>query len=132
MRIVRSSVDMKKQKITAADNVFDTLGEAPGYEEDVVAEDEDALGDQLDNIEDNLEDVQDAVEDVQEDDVRIDVDNNIVDHLVAECENCKQVFISAMIASDQDVESISGVCPLCGKDTTQQLKWIIKKYPEED
>lgn len=131
MRIVHNSVNVKKKKITAADNVFDDLGEAPGYEEDAALE-EDAISDQLDAIEDNLEDVQDVVEDVEEDDVRIDVDNNIVDHLIAECENCKGVFISAMIASDQDVDSISGVCPLCGKDTTQQLKWIIKKYPEED
>lgn len=131
MRIVHNSVNVKMKKITAADNVFDDFGEAPGYEEDVALE-EDAISDQLDAIEDNLEDVQDVVEDVEEDDVRIDVDNNITDHLVAECENCKGVFISAMIASDQDVDSISGVCPLCGKDTTQQLKWIIKKYPEED
>lgn len=131
MRIVHNSVNVEKKKITAADNVFDDLGEAPGYEEDAALE-EDAISDQLDAIEDNLEDVQDVVEDVEEDDVRIDVDNNIVNHLIAECENCKGVFISAMIASDQEVESISGVCPLCGKDTTQQLKWIIKKYPEED
>ncbi len=130
MRIVHNSVNVKKKKITAADNVFDDLGEAPGYEEDAALE-EDAISDQLDAIEDNLEDVQDVVEDVEEDDVRIDVDNNIVNHLIAECENCKGVFISAMIASDQDVDSISGVCPLCGKDTTQQLKWIIKKYPED-
>ena len=130
MRIVHNSVNVKK-KITAADNVFDDLGDAPGYEADAALE-EDAISDQLDAIEDNLEDVQDVVEDVEEDDVRIDVDNNIVNHLIAECENCKGVFISAMIASDQEVESISGVCPLCGKDTTQQLKWIIKKYPEED
>jgi len=130
MRIVHNSVNVNKKKITAADNVFDDLGEAPGYEEDATLE-EDAISDQLDAIEDNLEDVQDVVEDVEEDDVRIDVDNNIVNHLIAECENCKGVFISAMIASDQDVDSISGVCPLCGKDTTQQLKWIIKKYPED-
>ena len=131
MRIVHNSVNVEKKKITAADNVFDDLGDAPGYEEDVTLE-EDAISDQLDAIEDNLEDVQDVVEDVEEDDVRIDVDNNIVNHLIAECENCKGVFISAMIATDQEVDSISGVCPLCGKDTTQQLKWIIKKYPEED
>lgn len=133
MRIVRNSVDLKKKKkITAADNVFDDLGDAPGYGSDVAVEDDDALADQLDNIEDNLEDVQDAVEDFEEDDVSIDVDNNIVDHLIAECDNCKSVFISAMIASDQEVDSISGICPCCKKDTTQTLKWIIKKYPEED
>ena len=130
MRISHSSKISGKSRIVAADeNVFDDMAddEPMGYD----FEDE-ALGDQLDNIEDNLEDVQDAVEDVQEDDVAIEVDNNVVDHLIAECENCKGIFISAMIASDQEVESISGICPLCNKDTTQQLKWIIKKYPEDN
>ena len=131
MRIVRSSADVKKKKITAADNVFDDIGEAPGYGTDVEVDDDDALGEQLDSIEDNLEDVQDAVEDFEEDDVSIDVDNNIADHLVAECDNCKTPFISAMIASDQVVDSISGICPICKKDTTQTIKWIIKKYPED-
>ena len=65
------------------------------------------------------------------DDVDIDVDNNIVNHLIAECDNCKGIFISAMIASEQEVDSINGICPLCNKDTTQLLKWIIKDYPEE-
>lgn len=132
MRIVRSSVDMKKKKITAADNVFDDLGEAPGYGTETEVDDEDALADQLDTIEDSLEDVQDAVEDFEEDDVAIDIDNNIADHLVAVCDNCKTPFISAMIASDQVVDSISGICPICKKDTTQSIKWIIKKYPDED
>jgi hypothetical protein len=37
-----------------------------------------------------------------------------------------------MIASDQVVESINGVCPLCSKETEQVLFGIIKPYPEEE
>jgi len=92
--------------------------------------DDQALGDQLDNIQDNIEDIQDTVDDIEEDDEAIDIENNIVNHLIAECENCKGIFISAMIASEQEVDSVNGVCPLCNKETTQQLKWIIKDYPE--
>lgn len=128
MRIIHSSSLTGKRRIVAAgENVFDDLTDDEPMGVDF---EEDALGDQLDNLEDNLEDIQDAVDDVEEDDIDIDIDNNITDHLVAECENCKGVFISAMIASDQEVDSISGICPLCNKETTQQLKWIIKKYPE--
>ena len=71
-------------------------------------------------------------EDGQQDGSTIDIDNNIVNHLIAECQNCHGIFISAMIASDQPVESINGVCPLCNKDTEQFLKWIVKDYPEEE
>lgn len=133
MRIVHNSSNMTgKSRVVAADeNVFDDDFDDAVMEEDIDVE-EDALGDQLDNLEDNLEDIQDAVEDVEEDDVDIELDNNIVDHLIAECENCKKTFISAMIESDQEVESISGICPCCGKDTVQQLKWVIKPYPQDD
>lgn len=93
-------------------------------------EEDEAFGEQLDDIQDNIEDIQDTVDDIEEDDEAIDIDNNITNHLIAECENCKGVFISAMIASEQDVESVNGICPLCNKDTTQILKWIIKDYPE--
>lgn len=118
MKITRAN----KRKIVAA-NVFDD--ETP-FESNENSE----LASQLDNIQDQIEDVQDTVSDIQEDGVDIDIDNNITNHLVAECENCYGIFISAMIASDQDVTSISGICPICSKDTTQQLKWIVKSYPE--
>lgn len=132
MRIVHNTSKMagKSRVVAAGENVFDDdFGDTSI--EDEGALDSDALGDQLDDIEDNLEDIQDTVNDVEEDDVDIEVDNNIAGHLIAECENCKKTFISAMIESDQEVESISGICPCCGKDTVQQLKWVIKKYPEE-
>ena len=112
-------MNIKHRKIMAADEFGDEF-----------ADDEVEVTEQLDDIQDNIEDIQDTVDDIQEDDVNIDIDNNIVDHLIAECENCKGIFISAMIESEQDVESINGICPLCNKDTTQQLKWVVRKYPE--
>lgn len=131
MRIIHSNDKLsRRSRITAADeNVFDDFGD-PGIDEDIELDDE-AIGDQLDNLEDNIEDLQDSVDDVEEDDIDIEIDNNVTNHLIAECENCKKIFISAMIDSDQEVESISGICPCCGKDTVQQLKWIIKPYPED-
>lgn len=109
---------IKKRSIYAADE-FDGFDEI-----------DDSFGDQLDELQDNVEEMQDTVDNVEEDSPAIDVDNNITDHLIAECENCKGIFISAMIASEQEVDSINGVCPLCNKETTQTLKWIIKDYPE--
>lgn len=91
---------------------------------------DEAFGEQLDELQDNVEQMQDTVDNIEEDSPAIDIDNNITDHLIAECENCKGIFISAMIASEQEVDSINGVCPLCNKETTQTLKWIIKEYPE--
>lgn len=112
-----------KRSIFAADEFDD-------FDMEEYEEDDAALNDQLDDIQDSVEDIQDSVDDIKEDDPAIDLDNNITNHLIAECENCKGIFISAMIASEQDVESINGVCPLCNKNTTQTLKWIIKDYPE--
>ena len=128
----RRVISASERIVAAGENVFDDVGDL-GDVEPAVDEnfEDDALGDQLDDLEDNLEDIQDTVEDVEEDDTVIDIDNNIVDHLIAECDNCKGIFISAMIVSDQDVDSINGICPLCNKDTSQSLKWVVKKYPEE-
>ena len=112
---------ISKRKIYAADEFddFDEIGDV-----------DEAIGDQLDELQDSVDDMQDTVDNIQEDSPAIDIDNNITDHLIAECENCKGIFISAMIASEQEVDSINGVCPLCNKETTQSLKWIIKDYPE--
>jgi len=116
-----------KRSIMAADE----FGEDEDLFGDMTA-DVDEVGDVEDAAEEDILDDEDVEEaDIQEDDPEIDVDNNIVNHLIAECENCKGIFISAMIDSEQDVQSINGICPLCNKDTTQTLKWIIKDYPEE-
>lgn len=89
-------------------------------------EDDATVGDDIDALADQVDDLQDSIDDVEEDDVDIELDNNIQDHYIAECEACHGIFISAMIESDQVVEKISGVCPLCEKETDQYLKWVVK------
>lgn len=97
-----------------------------GADDDFVTEEESGLNDALNDVQDQVEDIQDQVDDIDEDEIDIEVNNNIEDHYIAECDRCHQVFISAVVESDQDVESISGVCPLCGKESDQLLKWIIR------
>lgn len=114
-----------KRSIMAADDFDESsiFDDEEGFEED--------LGDAIDEEGEFEEEESDSSTDMQEDDVNIDVDNNVVNHLIAECDNCHGIFISAMIASEQEIESINGICPLCNKDTTQVLRWIIKDYPED-
>lgn len=88
--------------------------------------DEAGIDDTLDDMADNIEDMQEDIEDIQEDDVDIDVENNIDGHYIAECDACHGIFISAMIQSDQEVEKISGICPLCEKQSDQYLKWVVQ------
>lgn len=116
----------KNRRITAADgdNLMDDNIDAEF--EDQLLEDDTSFGNTLDSIADNIEDIQDQVDDVQEDDIDIEMDNNIDGHYIAECEKCHGLFISAVIESDQEVEKISGTCPLCEKESDQYLKWVIK------
>ena len=93
----------------------------------VAADEEDfTITDTIDDISDSVDEMQDIVDDVEEDDVDIEIDNNIANHYIAECDSCGGIFISALVESDQEVESISGVCPLCDKETEQHLYWLIK------
>lgn len=110
-----------KRKVFAADEDEEIFG--PGMSE---LEDDADFNDTLDDVADTVSDIQDAVEEIEEDDVDIEVDNNITNHYIAECDTCHGVFISAMIKSDQVVDHISGVCPLCEKETNQYLKWVIE------
>lgn len=87
---------------------------------------DDEFTDAVDQAADTVEDLQDAVDDYEEDDDSITVNTNIADHYIAECDKCHGIFISAVVLSDQDVESVTGVCPLCGKESDQVLKWVIK------
>lgn len=91
-----------------------------------IDESEVGVEDAIDDLADNVEDLQDSVDEVVEDDVNILPENNIESHYIAECEKCHGIFISALVESDQVVESISGVCPLCEKETIQNLRWVIK------
>jgi hypothetical protein len=116
MRIIHA-----KTKVTGKRNIF----------ANVFDDENDFEGPELDDQE-NIEDVEeDMGEDGRQDSSAIEVDNNIANHLIAECQNCHGIFISAMLASDQVIESINGVCPLCNKETEQTLNWIAKEYPED-
>lgn len=88
------------------------------------------IAETIDDISDSVDDIQDTIEDIEEDDVDIEVDNNIANHYIAECDSCHGIFISALAESDQEIEKISGVCPLCDKETDQYLKWIVKSITE--
>ena len=116
----------KRPVMAAEEDEFDfgdDMQEAEGFESE---DPNDAFGDQLDDMADTLEDMQDDIEEVQEEDSTIEADNNISDHYIVECERCHGIFISALIESDQEVEKISGVCPLCEKSTDQYVKWVVK------
>lgn len=122
------------QTITAADDFdsddfddddFDEIPHEP-VEDDTVADD-DSITDTLNDMSEQLDDLQDDITDPSnEDDINIDINNNIDNHYIAECEKCHGIFISSLIASDQRVESIHGVCPLCDKESDQYLKWIVE------
>lgn len=117
MRIIHAKTNSTASRnVFAAENVFE---DDPNFE-----------GPDMNGDENAAEVAEDMGEDGQQDGSTIEIDNNITNHLIAECQNCHGIFISAMIASDQPVESINGVCPLCNKDTEQSLLWIIKDYPE--
>lgn len=92
----------------------------------------DGILDAIDDVADNIEDIQDTVDDVKEDDIDIQLNNNIADHYLAECDRCGGVFISAVVESDQDIDHVSGVCPICGEETDQYLKWIIRDAGSDD
>ena len=92
----------------------------------------DGILDAIDDVADNIEDIQDTVDNVKEDDIDIQLNNNIADHYLAECDKCGGVFISAVVESDQDIDHVSGVCPICGNETDQYLKWIIRDASSDD
>lgn len=111
-----ASTKSRKTKITAAEDDYD------------FAEDVDDFSDTVDDLSDTVDDLKDAVDDdvFDPDEPNIEMDNNISGHYIAECDRCHGIFISAVIESDQEIDTISGVCPVCNKDTEQHLKWVIK------
>lgn len=125
MKIVHAKTDSRKGKrnVFAADNVFaDEFDDSMDFEG----------GEDMNDPDESFEEQEDLGTDGEQESSTIDIDNNIINHLIAECQNCHGIFISAMIGSDQDVEGITGVCPLCNKDTDQTFIGIIKEYPEEE
>lgn len=124
MKIVHAKTDaIRRKRIFAADgNVFE---DEPDFDGPTLEND-------ADTVEEEVIGEEDMGEDGQQDGSTIEIDNNIFGHLIAECQNCHGIFISAMIGSDQAVESINGVCPICSKETEQFFVGIIKEYPEEE
>lgn len=123
---VKSSISIKKKRRIVA---------AVEDEEDIDIDDidmgddanSDEIEDSLDEIEDTVDDLQESINnDVDEDEPSIEVDNNIANHYIVECKRCKGIFISALIESDAEVDSISGICPLCNKESDQIVKWVVK------
>ena len=109
------------------DDPFADMGFDDEPESDVPMTDSDNMADSIDEMSDTLDDLNDALKDFDEDDIDIETENNISDHYIAECEKCHGVFITAVLESDQEIEKISGVCPLCDEECDQYLKWVIKE-----
>ena len=116
-----------RSSVTASKSYVKAAGEEEEFEDfEEFDEDADGLMDAIDDVADNVEDLQDQFDEIEEDQVDIAVNNNIADHFIAECERCKGVFISAVVDSDQVIDHVNGVCPICGRETDQYLKWVIR------
>lgn len=120
--IVNASKYKSHRKIIAADR--DTMDDI-GYEGDIDNVDE-GFNDRIDDVANAVENIQDTIDQDKEDSTTIEIDNNISDHYIAECEKCQGVFISATIQSDQKITKVTGRCPLCREESDQYLKWVIK------
>lgn len=132
MKITNSKKNVNaSQYIRAAegDDPFDDMGfddEEMDMEAGELEEDVDDAADSLEDMSDTLDELNDALQGIKEDDVDIEIDNNIADHYIAECDKCHNVFITSVMVSDQDLEMISGICPICDEESDQYLKWVIK------
>ena len=133
------SYDVNGDDVTLCDDlerkVYSSYNRSPIKASSIFAADGDDVADSIDDLADSVDDLQDDVDDIREDDPSIEMDNNIENHLIARCESCGGIFISAILQSDQQVDHITGICPLCDKETNQYLEWVIKKLdpknPEE-
>lgn len=128
--VTAAASDRPLTSVTAADDDEDTeepaVDDFSGFDEFDEFGDPADIADSVDDLADSVDELQDQIDETDPDEVNIDMDNNIDGHYIAECERCHGVFISAVVESDQVVDSISGICPLCEKETTQYLKWVIK------
>lgn len=114
---ILAATDESLTPITAADE-----DEVFAFDEDL--DDEGAVEEEVNEEAEELEG-EEMPED-PEDNPNIETDNNIAGHYIAECNRCQGIFISALTESDQKVEFLSGICPLCEKESDQYIKWIIK------
>lgn len=134
----KANADEAAKRITAAfglSDIFAAGEESEEGEDAVLVPDfasESDMSDAVDGLADAVEDIQDDLQEIKEDDPTIQAENNIEQHLIAECNKCSGIFISAMIKSDQKVDSLTGVCPLCGKESIQYFRWYVEKLEYED
>lgn len=106
--------------ITAADEDNDDMFTFDDDTPDDSSESFDEMSDDSDGIMLEDEEFEDP-----EDEPDIETDNNIAGHYIVECSRCHGVFISALMESDQQVEYLTGVCPLCEKESDQYIKWVV-------
>ena len=134
MNISKSKVS-ESVKIKKSDSIFAAEeDEAPVFDfsandnsgGSLDTSDFDDFDDEEDNFDEESEDDDGDEFVVEEDDIAIENENNISNHYIAECDVCKGIFISAVVESDQILESINGICPLCNKQSEQFLKWVVK------
>jgi len=97
----------------------------------ILAADDDLLDDEVvedvvDELSDTVDDLQEQMDEIEEDEILIEEDINIAGHYIAQCDICQGIFISAVNTSDQVVTSITGICPLCDKESEQFLNWVIE------
>lgn len=93
---------------------------------------DDAVGDEIDDLADSVDDLKDSIDEVKKDQTELEIDNNIANHYICECDQCHNIFISAIIESDQEIDHITGVCPVCEKESEQRIKWVIRSINDED
>lgn len=126
--VVKASTQSTSQPIMAADD-DDPFAAKDEFEEDAPEfnDEDDAEASDETQSEDEDDDTGPS-----QDVVDIDTDNNIADHYIAECSKCHGIFISPVIKSDQLIDEIQGVCPLCHATTSQKLKWIVELNEDID
>lgn len=121
---ILASVGLGSTVITAAEDDEDEGFVFDEFEDDTETTDE-GSNDEDEVVEDEDLDDESEFEDPEEE-PSIETDNNIEGHYIAECNRCHGIFISALVESDQHVEFLSGICPLCEKESDQYIKWVIK------
>lgn len=113
------------------DDFFDNGGDMPGSFGGAEPSDN-TVGDEIDDLADSVDDLQDSIDEVKQDQTELEIDNNIANHYICECDQCHNIFISAIIESDQQIDHITGVCPVCEKESEQRIKWVIRDINDED
>lgn len=114
------------EPIMAAEDDPDDAFDFDAFDEEEI----DMVGPDEGEVEEDSEELTETEDDEFEEDPEtepnIETDNNIAGHYIVECDRCHGIFISALMESDQVVETITGICPLCEKESDQYVKWVVK------